>query len=147
MSIFVKTKFLPIILLAAFFLLSVDVQKKVTAGTCVAASSCGVQPIKFVPGQRITVEVVNLTQSLVQIQQLYGTDSLAVIPGQVQSFVRGGNTNPNFSVTFWDIQGLPLKVNILKTDSRTLRIEVRPGARIPGDRAVYLKDDGRVEVM
>jgi hypothetical protein len=147
MSIFVKMKFIPIALLATFFLLTVDGHKKVTAGSCVAASSCGAQPIKFIPGQRITVEVVNLTQSLVQIQQLYGTDSLAVIPGQVQSFVRGGNTNPNFSVTFWDIQGLPLKVNILKTDSRTLRIEIRPGARIPGDRAVYLKDDGRVDVM
>ncbi|MCP2727063.1 hypothetical protein [Limnofasciculus baicalensis] len=142
-----KMKFIPITLVAALFLLSVDGHKKVTAGSCVAASSCGAQPIKFVPGQRITVEVVNLTQSLVQIQQLYGTDPLAVIPGQVQSFVRGGNTNPNFSVAFWDIQGLPLKVNVLKTDSRTLRIEILPGARIPGDRAVYLQDDGRVNIM
>lgn len=148
MNIFVNSKFIPIALVAGFLLLSVDGQyNKVTAGTCAAGSSCGVQPIKFVPGQRITVEVVNLTQSLVQIQQLYGTDAIPLVPGQVQYFVRGGNTNPNFSATFWDIQGLPLKLNILKTDSRTLRVEVRYGARIPGDRSVYLQDDGRVDVL
>lgn len=118
-----------------------------TAGTCVAASSCGRQPIKFIPGQRITVEVVNLTESVVQLQKIAGTDPVAISPGQVFSFARGGKTEPNFSVVLWDAIGLPVKVNILKPEARTLRIEVRPGGRPPGDRSVYLKDDGRVAVF
>ena len=118
-----------------------------SAGTCVAASSCGRQPVQFIPGQRITVEIANLTESVVQVQQLYGTDPLPISPGQLLSFVRGGRTNPNFSVVLWDATGLPLKVNILKLEARTLRIEVRPGGRPPGDRTVYLKDDGRVAVF
>ena len=117
------------------------------AGTCVAATSCGRQPVQFIPGQRITVEIANLTESVVQVQQLYGTDPLPISPGQLLSFVRGGRTNPNFSLVLWDATGLPLKVNILKLEARTLRIEVRPGGRPPGDRTVYLKDDGRVAVF
>jgi hypothetical protein len=117
------------------------------AGTCVAATSCGRQPVQFIPGQRITVEIANLTESVVQLQQLYGTDPLPISPGQLLSFVGGGRTNPNFSVVLWDATGLPLKVNILKLEARTLRIEVRPGGRPPGDRTVYLKDDGRVAVF
>ncbi|HEY9652623.1 MAG TPA: hypothetical protein V6C95_18345 [Coleofasciculaceae cyanobacterium] len=137
-----------IALVAALLVVSADGQYySAIAGTCVAATSCGRQPVQFIPGQRITVEVANFTQSVVQIQQLYATDPLAVNPGQVRSFVRGGNTDPNFSVVLWDAIGLPVKVNIIKADARTLRIEVRPGGRPPGDRTVYLRDDGRVAVF
>ncbi len=118
-----------------------------SAGTCVAATSCGRQPVQFIPGQRITVEVANLTKSVVQLQRLYGTDPLPISPGQVLSFVRGGSTDPNFSVVLWDATGVPLKVNILKPEAKTLRVEVRPGGRPPGDRTIYLKDDGRVAVF
>lgn len=137
-----------IALAAALLVVSADGQyHPAIARTCVAATSCGRQPVQFIPGQRVTVEVANLTQSIVQIQQLYATDPLAVNPGQVRSFVRGGNTDPNFSVVLWDAIGLPLKVDILKSEARTLRIEVRPGGRPPGDRTVYLRDDGRVAVF
>jgi len=117
------------------------------AQTCVAASSCRQESVKFVPGQRITVEVANLTSSVIKLQQVDVTDPLPVSPGQVLSFVRGGNTNPNFSAVLWDTQGLPLNVNIRKPEARVLRIEVLPSGRSPGVRAVYLQDDGRVEVM
>jgi hypothetical protein len=142
------SKLLPTALVLAVLVLSADGHyQPATADTCVAATSCGQQPLQFVPGQRITVEVVNLTESIVQIEQLSSTDPLAVTPGQVQSFVRGGRTDPNFSVVLWDAIGLPLQVNLLKPEGRTLRIEVRPGGRPPGDRTVYLRDDGRVAVF
>jgi hypothetical protein len=103
--------------------------------------------MQFVPGERITVEVVNFTESVVEVQQPSGTDPLAVNPGQMLSFVRGGGTNPNFSIVMWDVLGLPLKFNLQKPEATVLRIEVRPGGRPPGDRAVYLQDDGRILVM
>ncbi|MEQ9667344.1 hypothetical protein [Coleofasciculus sp. G2-EDA-02] len=140
---------LPIVLLVATTLAipSTADFHSAQAQTCVAATSCRNQSIKFVPGQRITVEVANLTNSIIQLQQVDVTDPLPVSPGQVLSFVRGGNTNPNFSVVFWDAQGLPLNVNIRKPETRVLRIEILPSGRAPGARAVYLQDDGRVEVM
>lgn len=141
-------KLLPTALVVAFLVFSSDEHYyPVTAGTCVARTSCGRQPIQFVAGQRITVEVVNLTESLVQLQQISGTAPLPISPGQVLSFVRGGTTDPNFSVVFWDAIGLPLRVNILKPEARRLRIEVRPGGSPPGDRTIYLRDDGRVAVF
>jgi hypothetical protein len=118
-----------------------------TARTCVAATTCGQQPIQFIPGQRITVEVANLTQSVIRLQQVGVTDLVSISPGQVRSFVRGGSTEPNFSLVFWDVMGLPLKVNLLKPQAKKLRLEMRPGGRSPGDRSVYLRDDGRITVF
>lgn len=142
------SKILPAILVATtIFICITEQHSPATARTCVAATSCGPQPLKFIPGQKITVEIVNLTESVVQLQQLYRTDPISISPGQMRSFVRGGSTEPNFSVIFWDAIGLPLKVNTLKPSSRKLRIEVRPGGSPPGDRTVYLKDDGRVTVF
>jgi hypothetical protein len=141
-------KLLPAALVGIVLLAGIaELYHPVTAGTCVAATSCGRQPIRFVPGQRVTVEVANLTESVVQLQKIYGSEPLPISPGQVLSFVRGGSTDPNFSVVLWDAIGLPLKLNILKPQGRVLRIEVRPGGRPPGDRTVYLKDDGRVAVF
>lgn len=142
------SKFLPVVLAVTTFLVSVSLPKyPATARSCVAATSCGRQPIQFVPGQRITVEVANLTESVVQLQQVSSTDPLSISPGQVRSFVRGGTTEPNFSLVMWDAIGLPLRVNLFKPAARKLRIEVRPGGRPPGDRTVYLKDDGRVTIF
>ena len=88
-----------------------------------------------------------MTQSVVQLQQVAGTDPLSISPGQVRSFVRGGTTQPNFSLVMWNAIGLPLRVNLLKPSTKKLRVEVRPGGRPPGERTVYLKDDGRVSVF
>jgi hypothetical protein len=142
------SKFLPVLLAATTLFVSVSSPNyPATARSCVAATSCRRQPIQFVPGQRITVEVANLTESVVQLQQVSGTDPLSISPGQVRSFVRGGTTEPNFSLVMWDAIGLPLRVKLVKPAARKLRIEVSPGGRPPGDRTVYLKDDGRVTVF
>ena len=141
-------KIVPTVLVVTSLFIGVTPSDRIAkAGTCVAASSCGRQPIQFTPGQRITVEVINQTKNVVQLQKITGTEPVALRPGQVMSFVRGGRTDPNFSVVLWDAKGVPLKVNLLKPEARKLRIEVRPGGRPPGDRTVYLQDDGRVAVF
>ncbi|HEY9669816.1 MAG TPA: hypothetical protein V6D11_00030 [Waterburya sp.] len=142
------SKLLPTILVTTSLLIGfTELCPIATARTCVAATSCGRQPIKFVPGQRITVEVANLTGRVVKLQKISGADPVTINPGQVLSFVRGGRTEPNLSVAFWDALGESLKLDILKPQARTLRIEVRLGGRPPGDRSVYLKDDGHVLVF
>lgn len=133
------------LLTAAVFLSQSDRLLSAEVGSC--STFCGPKPVEFIPGQRITVEVVNLTSNLVSIDKVQGTDTIPVSPGEVRSFVRGGSTEPNFSLVFLDINGLLLQVKVVKPERRTLRIELRPGGRIPGDRSVYLKDDGRVAVF
>ena len=142
------TKYLPALLITATLTLSyIETPKAVTAGTCVAATSCGPQPIQFVPGEWITVELTNLTARTIEVQQLYATDPLFVNPGEVISFLWSGNTEPNFSVIFWDSFGDALKVNLFKPEAKKLRIEVRRGGQIPGDHSVYLRDDGRIDIL
>jgi hypothetical protein len=115
------------------------------AGTC--ASKCGPRPIQFTPGQLINVEVTNLTSSIVLLEKVQGTDAIPLYPGKTLYLERGGGTNPNFSAVFWDQTALPLRAIITQPQSKTLRIELRPGSRPPGDRSVYVRNDGRVAIF
>ncbi|MBE9117859.1 hypothetical protein IQ249_18320 [Lusitaniella coriacea LEGE 07157] len=117
------------------------------AGTCVANSSCGSQPIQFVPGSQISVEIANLSRSFVDIQQIGMMEPLALPPDQQVSLLRGGTKNPNFSAMFWEREGGKLIVNISQPTEKVLRIEIRSGGQIEGNSAVYVRDDGRVEVF
>ncbi len=137
-------KLLPV-LVAAILLSSVEHLNPALAGTC--ASKCGSPPIEFTPGQRVRVQVVNRTMSLIQLQKLYGTDPVPLTPGQELQLDQGDGTAPNISIVFWDATGLPLKVITAKPDDRTLRVEIRPGGRPPGDRSVYVLSDGRVAIF
>lgn len=114
------------------------------AGTC--ASDCGPKPLQFIPGQQIKLQVINRTASIIEIQKVYGTDPVALRPGQEITIDQWGGTAPNISLLFWDVTGLPLKVLTQKPDGETLRLELRPGGRPPGDRSVYVLNDGRVAV-
>jgi hypothetical protein len=143
MALFMYKKLLLTTVTATMFLMPAPT---IQAGTCVAESSCAPQPIQFKPGDWVSVEVVNLTAGVVQIQQMYTTDPLAVSPGEVFHFVHSANTEPNFSLVFWDSLGLPIKLSLRQPETKKLRIELRPGGSL-GDRTLYLRNDGRVEVF
>lgn len=141
------SKLLPAALLSIALVLSQTGSPNPAIARSCSGTRCGPKPIQFVPGQRITVQVANRTSGIIQLQKVYGTEPIAIIPGEVSSFVRGGSTDPNFSLVVWDENGQPLRVRIAKPAARTLRVEVRSGGRPPGDRTVYLKDDGRIAVF
>ena len=117
----------------------------ILAGTC--ASQCGSQPIQFTLGQRIRIEVVNSTSSLVKLEKLYGTDPIPLQPGQKLQLDLLDATIPNVSLVFWDEVGSPLRAIVSKPNFGTLRLELRPQWHSPGDRSLYLRDDGRVNVL
>lgn len=129
--------------MALLFLGGAPLQFEAMAGTC-SGKGCQTARLEFTPGQRITIQVINQTASLVELQKVYGTDALPLRPGQQVEFDLGGGTEPNVSVLFWDVTALPLQSRLSKLNDRTLRIELRPGYTAPGDRAVYIRDDGRV---
>lgn len=114
------------------------------AQTC--ASSCGARPIQFTPGQPVQLEMVNRTNSLVQVEQVVNTDPVPLLPGQELQLDSRFGTAPNTSVIFWDATALPVRAVLSQPSSQTLRIEIHPGGRPPGDRSVYIQNDGRVTI-
>ncbi|MEO1428064.1 MAG: hypothetical protein AAFV71_03165 [Cyanobacteria bacterium J06633_8] len=115
------------------------------AGTC--ASRCGAKPLQFTPGKFIRVEVVNKTPNLIYLEKPQGTNPIALRPGQQVRLEQGDATGANISVIFWNENGLSLKANLSKPNFATLKVELRPEWRIGGDRGVYVKDDGRVQML
>ena len=115
------------------------------AGTC--ASQCGPSPLQFEPGERIQVELVNYTANLIEVQEAQGSDAIPLHPGRVIRLERWGTTIVNSSLVFWDTLGLALEAQISKPSDQLLRVEIHPGYHPPGDRSVYLRDDGQVEVF
>uniref|UniRef100_A0ACD5GV11 Uncharacterized protein n=1 Tax=Desertifilum tharense IPPAS B-1220 TaxID=1781255 RepID=A0ACD5GV11_9CYAN len=105
------------------------------------------RPIQFIPGQVINFQVINRTASLVLIQRPQETGTVPLRPGQLLEVRGWSGTTPNLSIVFWDETALSLKADILKLDDHTLRVELRPGGPPPGDRTLYIENDGRVRVF
>jgi len=96
------------------------------------------------------VEVVNWTANVVEIQESEGSDAIALPPGRTIRFYRLGTTIENSSIVFWDTLGLSLRANLEKPEADLLRIELMPfyDPKNPlGDRSVYLRDDGQLQIF
>ncbi|RUT04655.1 hypothetical protein DSM106972_042240 [Dulcicalothrix desertica PCC 7102] len=115
------------------------------AQTC--ASKCGRRPLQFVPGQLVRVEVVNRTPRVLALQKSEFSESIAIQPGQTIKFEQVRLTEPNISLLFWDDTGRSLSASLSKLNASTLRVELRPNWRQPGDRSVYVRDDGMINVL
>lgn len=114
------------------------------AQTCTA--NCGSRQIQFTPGQPIRLQMVNRTNSLIQIQQVSMTDSIPLLPGSEVEVDSRFGTEPNVSVVFWDVTSLAVKAVLFRPEPDVLRIELLPG-RAPGDRSVYVENDGKVRIF
>ncbi|MFB2978113.1 hypothetical protein [Microseira sp. BLCC-F43] len=139
------SKLLPVVLVATALLLGrAENQNLAIAATC-AGASCPPPPLGFVPGQRIDVEVVNQTGVTVLLaEKVAGTDAIPIRPGQALRFRRWPATEPNFSLVFWSTISRILTARLSKPNPDTLRVVLISGGRIPGDRTIYILNDGRV---
>ncbi|BAY92927.1 MULTISPECIES: hypothetical protein [unclassified Tolypothrix] len=139
------SKLLPCALAAVAFLITSTNQPSTTlAGTC--ASKCGPHPIQFTPGQNIRLEVVNRTSGFVKLERIQGTEPIPLRPGQELQFMQEEDRQAIMSLVFWHEMGLPLQAVVSKPNFGTLRLELRPGKLNPGDRSLYLLNDGHVSV-
>ncbi len=116
-----------------------------TAQTC--SSQCKAKPLQFQPGQRIEVEVHNRTQRLIMMENTQGDRAIELQPGQKLKFYRGGSTDPNLSVAFWETTETPLSLALSKPKANMLQIEVRFARQAPGDRAIYIANDGQIQQL
>lgn len=131
--------------IAAFLLLGLGALTPMAlAQRCI--TNCSSRQIQFTPGERIRVLVVNRTSSLVQVEQVYGTDPIALLPSQEVEVDPNFGTRPNASLVFWDETSLPIRAVLFRPETNTLRVEILPGGRPPGDRSVYIEDDGKVRI-
>lgn len=114
------------------------------AQTC--TENCGSRQIQFTPGEPIRLQMVNRTSSLVQVQHVPLTDTIPLSPGAEVEISSNFGTEPNMSVMFWDETSLAVKAVLSRPAPNVLRIELLPGAA-PGDRSVYVENDGRVRIF
>ncbi len=103
--------------------------------------------VQFTPGQLLRVEVANLTGTFILVERMQGGEPVDVLPGQMFSFSPAGSSINNISMLIWDERGSVFELQAIKLTNNVLRIEVRAGAIAPGDRSVYLRDDGRVIIL
>ncbi len=109
--------------------------------------NCGSRQIQFTPGQRIRILVINRTSNLIQVEQISGTSPIALLPSQEVEVDPNFGTNPNASLVFWDETQLSIRAVLFRPQTNILRIEILPGGRPPGDRSVYIQDDGKVKIF
>jgi hypothetical protein len=120
--------------------------KAALASTC--STRCSVKnPLQFKPGQRIKVQVINRTNSLIKIENALGGRPLELPSGKTIQFYRGGSTDPNFSVVFWEATETPLRSRLSKPAADILKIDLSFAAQKPGDRSVYIRNDGHIDVL
>jgi hypothetical protein len=116
-----------------------------SAQTC--ASKCGKRPIHFTPGKLVIIQVVNKTPRVLGLQKSELSNSIAIQPRQTITFNQVRLTEPNVSLLFWDDTGRALSASLHKVDAATLRVELQPNWRQPGDRSVYMRDDGMINIL
>jgi hypothetical protein len=122
-----------------------NVAAPVMAQTC--ASQCEGKPIQFQPGQRIEVTVYNRTRSVIMMENTQGDRAVALKPGEKIKFYRGGSTDPNLAVAFWEDTATPLKLGLTKPKANQLEINLTFARQAPGDRALYILNDGAIQLL
>jgi hypothetical protein len=140
------SKLISAILIATTLLLTASNNSSISlAGTC--ASKCGKAPIQFTPGRRIRVQIVNSIPRVIKLQKPAIAEPISLNPGQSLNLDQIEGTEPNTSLIFWDETGRSIQINLSQPNLATLRIELRPTWNVPGDRSVYILDDGRINVF
>ncbi|WP_371417514.1 hypothetical protein [Anabaena sp. UHCC 0187] len=133
-------------LLTTTLLLTAINSKTTLAGTC--ASRCGTAPLHFTPGQYIRVQVVNRSYGDVKLEQLPELRKTTLKPGEKLQFDLQPGTLEQFSLMFWDDGGRYVKGVVSKPNFGTLVLEIRPNSRdYPGDRSLYIRNDGQVSIL
>ncbi|TAE58720.1 MAG: hypothetical protein EAZ76_10570 [Nostocales cyanobacterium] len=115
------------------------------AGTC--ASNCGPRPLQFKPGQYLRLKIVNRTPRVLQMEKFPEMRRMFLQPGKEYTIDQANATEPNFSIIFWDDTGRSIEAKPSKPNFGTLRVELRPTYRFPGDRSIYILNDGKVQVF
>jgi len=120
------------------------VSEPALAQTCV--ENCRSGQIQFTPGDRIAVEVVNLSITTVAVEQLPLRGPITLLPGSSTTLGFGWGTTPNLSMFIWALDDQPIRYRLGRLDDTTLLVEVVTAPSEPSDRSIYIENDGRVKI-
>ena len=114
------------------------------AQTCI--ENCRSGQIQFTPGDRISVEVVNLGFVTIAAEQVPLRGPITLFPGTSTQLGFGWGTTPNLSMFIWALEDEPIRYRLSRLDDTTLRVEVVSAPNEPSDRSIFIQNDGRVMV-
>ena len=114
-----------------------------------AAQACSYQcdsnQIRFVPGQPLTIEFINNTQGLVNLERVLDIDMHWLRPDSDFKIETLVGADEDMSLVFWDEQNRAVNAVLHRPNAGTLQIELLPSGH-DSDRAVHVSNDGRVLV-
>ncbi len=119
------------------------------ASAAKASEACTYQcksgQIRFVPGQPLTIEFVNHTSGLINLERVLDIDLYWLRSQREFQIQTQVGVDPDMSLVFWDQDNRAVNAVLHRPDAQTLRIEFLPSG-FDSDRAVHVANDGRVLV-
>lgn len=106
---------------------------------------CESNQIRFMPGQPLTIEFVNNTKGLVNLERVLDIDMHWLRPDSDFKIETLVGADANMSLVFWDENNNAVNAVLHRPDADTLQIELLPSGH-DSDRAVHVSNDGRVLV-
>lgn len=108
--------------------------------------NCRSGQIQFTPGDRITVQVINVGSRPLSLEQppLLGPRLLYTGNTFETRINWAGQPKPSFF--FWSQERLPVRVRLGRPSPDTLRVELYNAPSEPSDRSITIEADGRVSV-
>ncbi len=106
---------------------------------------CDSNQIRFVPGQPITIEFVNNTNGLINLERVLDIDLHWLRPHTEFAIQTVVGADDNMSMVFWDENNRSVNAVLHRPDAQTLKVELLPSG-FDSDHVVHVVNDGRVLV-
>ena len=106
---------------------------------------CDSNQIRFMPGQPLTIEFINNTKGLVNLERVLDIDLHWLRPDSDFKIETLVGADDDMSLVFWDENNNAVNAVLHRPDADTLQIELLPSGH-QSDRAVHVSNDGRVLV-
>lgn len=106
---------------------------------------CESNQIRLVPGQPITIEFINHTNGLINLERVLDIDMYWLRPESEFQLKTVVGADADMSLVFWNESNRAVNAVLHHPDAETLQIEFLPSAAA-SDLAVHVVNDGRVLV-
>lgn len=125
--------------------LGLTLSSPASAQTAPCTYQCDSNQIRFAPGQPITIEFVNNTNGLVNLERVLDIDLQWLRPNTEFAIKTLVGADDDMSLVFWDDQNQAVNAVLHRPDADTLKIELLPSGS-DSDRAVHVSSSGSVLV-
>ena len=106
---------------------------------------CESSQIRYIPGQPLTIEFVNKTNGLINLERVLDIELHWLRPQTEFAIQTNVGVDPDMSMVFWDDDNKAVNAVLHRPNADTLQVEFLPSGS-DSDRAVHVSNDGRVLV-